>query len=65
MTGSTCDVPDNMAVLHGGVLQEAQALAACIQSEFAPLELLINMTGPVLGIHTGPRALVLCGYTEP
>ena len=32
--------------------------------EYHPLELLVNITGPVLGIHTGPRALALCGYTE-
>ena len=53
-----------MAVLHGNALPEAQALAERIQKEYKPLELLVNITGPVLGIHTGPRALALCGYTE-
>jgi fatty acid-binding protein DegV len=24
----------------------------------------VNITGPVLGIHTGPGALALCGYAE-
>ena len=46
--------PLHIAVLHGNALEEAQALA----------ELLINITGPVLGINTGPRALALCGYTD-
>ena len=32
--------------------------------DFHPVELLVNITGPVLGIHTGPRALALCGYSE-
>lgn len=58
------DKPKRVAVLHGNALPEAQALAERIKREFKPLELLVNITGPVLGIHTGPRALALCGYTE-
>jgi len=56
--------PLHIAVLHGNALEEAQALADRIMREFSPVELLINITGPVLGINTGPRALALCGYTE-
>ncbi|MGD0877407.1 MAG: DegV family protein [Anaerolineales bacterium] len=56
--------PKRIAVLHGGALSEAQALADRIMKEYNPLELLVNITGPVLGIHTGPRALALCGYAE-
>jgi len=56
--------PKRVAVLHGNALSEAQALAERIKNEYNPLELLVNITGPVLGIHTGPRALALCGYTE-
>ncbi|MGB8212206.1 MAG: DegV family protein [Anaerolineales bacterium] len=56
--------PKRVAVLHGNALPEAQALAERIKKEYNPLELLVNITGPVLGIHTGPRALALCGYTE-
>jgi fatty acid-binding protein DegV len=56
--------PKRVAVLHGNALPEAQALADRIKKEYNPLELLVNITGPVLGIHTGPRALALCGYTE-
>jgi DegV family protein with EDD domain len=58
------DKPKRVAVLHGNALPEAQALADRIKKEYNPLELLVNITGPVLGIHTGPRALALCGYTE-
>jgi DegV family protein with EDD domain len=53
-----------IAVLHGNILAKAEELAERIQTEFHPLELLINITGPVLGINTGPGALALCGYTE-
>jgi len=53
-----------VAVLHGNVLDEAQLLAERIRDEFNPLELIINITGPVLGINTGPGALALCGYAE-
>ena len=54
----------HVAVMHGNVLDEAEALADRIRTEFKPVELLINMTGPVLGISTGPGALALCGYAE-
>jgi len=54
----------HVAVLHGNILEEAEELAERIRREFAPAELLINITGPVLGINTGPRALALCGYAE-
>jgi DegV family protein with EDD domain len=54
-----------IAVLHGDAPEEAQALAERIQAEFQPAEILINITGPVLGINTGPKALALCGYGEP
>jgi DegV family protein with EDD domain len=54
----------HIAVLHGNALDKAEELAARIQSEYNPVELFINMTGPVLGINTGPGALALCGYYE-
>ncbi len=53
-----------IAVLHGNVLEEAEMLVERIRAEFNPIELIINMTGPVLGINTGPGALALCGYAE-
>jgi DegV family protein with EDD domain len=61
--GSFLD-PQNLrvAVLHGNVPDQAQALADRIAREIQPRELLINMTGPVLGVNTGPGALALCGY---
>ena len=54
----------HVAVLHGDAPAEAQALVERIQQEYAPAELLINITGPVLGINTGPHALALCGYRD-
>ncbi len=53
-----------VALLHGNAPQEAAILVDRIRREYAPEELLVNITGPVMGIHTGPRALALCGYTE-
>lgn len=53
-----------IAVLHGNAFTEAQALADRIKKDFHPVELIVNITGPVLGIRTGPRALALCGYSE-
>ena len=56
--------PMRIAVLHNAALPEAEALAARVQAEFAPRELVISIVSPVLGVHTGPRAIALCGYTE-
>ncbi len=56
--------PLHVAVLHGNIESEATALAERIQKEYNPAEMLVNITGPVLGINTGPRALALCGYAE-
>lgn len=54
----------HIAVLHGNMLEEAQKLIEKINEELDPVELVMNITGPVLGIHTGPRTLALCGYAE-
>ncbi|MDY6873843.1 MAG: DegV family protein [Chloroflexota bacterium] len=54
----------HIAVLHGNMLEEAQELVDKVREELDPVELLVNITGPVLGIHTGPRTLALCGYAE-
>jgi len=53
-----------VAVLHGNARQDADVMAERIRREYAPAELLMNVTGPVLGVHTGPRAIALVGYTE-
>jgi len=54
----------HIAVLHGNAKKEAQELADRISETFHPAELLINITGPVLGINTGHGALALCDYSE-
>lgn len=56
--------PMRVAVLHGNNPLEAKTLADRIHTEFQPIELLVQITGPVLGINTGPNALALCGYCE-
>ena len=53
-----------IAVLHGDAEAEAQKLAEHVRETLEPVELLINITGPVLGVNTGPGALALCGYRE-
>ncbi len=52
------------AVLHNGVPDEAEQLAERVHNEHNPVELFISLTSPILGAHTGPRALALCGYYE-
>lgn len=54
----------HVAVMHGMAETEACQLEARIREAFAPRELFVHLTGPVLGLNTGPRALALCGYGE-
>jgi DegV family protein with EDD domain len=55
-------LPLHVTVLHNDVEEEAQALAERVQRELSPAELFISIVSPVLGVHTGPRAIALCGY---
>jgi len=54
----------HIAVQHGNAYDEAEKLIQRIKEEFHPVEILTSITGPVLGINTGPRALALAGYYE-
>lgn len=56
--------PTRIAVLHNAAYEEAQALTDRIAGEQKPLELITGIVSPVLGAHTGPRAVALCGYSE-
>jgi DegV family protein with EDD domain len=53
----------HVAVMHGNIPEEAQRIADRIQREYAPVELVVSLTSPVMGIHTGPGAIALCGYS--
>lgn len=54
----------HVAVLHGGAEQEAAEIAERVRREYDPVELIVTTTTPVLGVHTGPRAVALCGYAD-
>jgi DegV family protein with EDD domain len=56
--------PMHITVLHNAADQEAAALAERVNQEYHPTEMFISIVSPVLGVHTGPRALALCGYSE-
>lgn len=63
----SCMEPGRMvhvAVLHGDAEAEAAALEQRVREEYHPAELVTTITCPILGIHTGPRAVALCGYSE-
>lgn len=53
-----------IGVLHGDAEDEARQVARRLEERFHPRELIVNITGPVLGVNTGPRALAICGYSE-
>ena len=52
-----------IAVLHNNALEAAEQLAERIRQEFNPEELIISIVSPILGTHTGPEAVALCGYS--
>lgn len=56
--------PLHITVLHNAALEEAEKLAIRVKEEFHPVELMVSIVSPVLGVHTGPQALALCGYSE-
>ena len=56
--------PLRIAVLHNAALEEAQTLVEKIKTEIDPEEIFISIVSPVLGVHTGPRAVAICGYAE-
>ena len=58
------DRPMHITVLHNDALPEALVMAEKIKGEYSPAELIISITSPVLGVHTGLKALALCGYAE-
>jgi len=57
--------PLRIAVLHGNAKEKAQEISREIEDRYQTRELLFNITGPVLGVNTGPGALALCGYSDP
>jgi len=54
--------PLHIGVIHGDNLAVAEEIASRIKTEYDPAELMIRMTAPVMGVHTGPGAIGLCGY---
>ena len=54
----------HITVLHNAAFEEARELMKRVQDAYAPVEIFISITAPVLGAHTGPRALALCGYAD-
>ncbi|HPH96579.1 MAG TPA: DegV family protein [Anaerolineaceae bacterium] len=56
--------PMRIAVLHNAAYEEADALARLVEEKYHPVELIESIVSPVLGVHTGPKAIALCGYSE-
>lgn len=54
----------HITVLHNNALDEAKVIAQEIMDTYNPKELFISVASPILGVHTGPQALALCGYAD-
>ncbi len=55
-------LPLHVGIVHGATPEDAEQLAGRIRREFHPVELIISLTSPMMGVHTGPGAMALCGY---
>jgi DegV family protein with EDD domain len=56
--------PLHIAVVHSGVPELANNLAARIREVYQPVELLVTVISPVMGTHIGPGAVGISGYCE-
>lgn len=56
--------PMHIAVMHGDAAKDAADLVERIRSAYNPTELISDITGPALGLNTGPGTLALAGYQE-
>jgi len=56
------ELPLHITVLHNAAYEEAKELADRVINTYHPKEIFISIVSPILGVHTGPRAIALCGY---
>ena len=56
--------PLHVAVMHGAAPDLAEEFANRVRTELNPVELHVTQVASVIGVHTGPGAIALCGYTE-
>ena len=54
----------HITVLHNNIPEEAEEMAAKVREAYDPEELYVQIVSPILGVHTGPNAIALCGYSE-
>lgn len=54
--------PLHVGIVHSESRADAERWAEQMQREYQPVELLVGVTSPVMGVHTGPGAMALCGY---
>ena len=51
-----------VAVLHNAALDAAEELVEKIRDDLDPEEIILSIVSPILGVHTGPGAVAICGY---
>lgn len=56
--------PMHITVLHNNAEADARTIEERVRADYSPAELFTTIVTPILGAHTGPRAVALCGYAE-
>ena len=54
----------HVTVLHNAAYEEAAAMIERLHSDYPDAEVLTSIVSPILGVHTGPRAVALVGYRD-
>jgi DegV family protein with EDD domain len=53
-----------IGVMNGNAEGDAQEFVEKIKKEYDNVELMTSMVSPVIGVHTGPGAIAICGYYD-
>ena len=56
--------PLHITILHNNAEEDAKTIEERVRKEYSPLEIFTTIVTPILGVHTGPGAVAICGYAE-
>jgi DegV family protein with EDD domain len=56
--------PTRVAIVHSAATEDAEAVRQEIERTCQPVEVIVSAITPVLGVHGGPGAVLVCAYNE-
>lgn len=64
LTRLDTDRPMRVAVTHGNTEDDARAVLEEILIHCQPVETIFAQATPIIGVHTGPGAIAICGHND-